>query len=673
MKPVTVYHGQTNKRLAYLQNAHNVKYQQFTTALWTASFCLPSSDVKNKYCAAFNLVELWDVDEGGDDRYVGLFRIMPSVAEDITSTAVIQYTLEHVLGTLLDDVMIGWHEIGNLDAPTSMCIAYVLNQQITTRWMLEQCDYSHEYLYGWQDENLLSALYSIVAPFTETDYYWDFDTKVFPWRLRLKQTSKIPKTDIRHKKNLLGITKTVDPSNLVTRLYCYGSGEGDNKLTIANVNNGLPYLDSPNISKYGVLSTIWTDEKITVEESLLTVGTAMLKKLEEPTVSYDLDIQTVKKAADLQIGDVVRMVHDTLDENMVVIKLTKDNLSGAPNTGKIVLGSGTTDITSSVADLAERQRISETYSQGAESIFTDSFYDNADVENPSEIRFSIPQNAIHVNEIAFSVKLTEFRAYSRATQGGGANSVTTQDGGSINTTSSEGGEAQTTSLGGGDFAQTSGSSGGGITTSLGGGSDVISSKTGGQSSSTETYDIGSGYGNAVWGDAWSLNGVTSTVDDHSHKVHVHQHPHKHKFELPGHTHEIDLPQHTHNVVINNHTHSIILPTHTHSVLIPNHTHKVFVESHSHSVSLPNHVHQIEYGIYKGPKATKMTILLDDKEIGVYEGSVTDLNLIEHMTKNANGNILRGDHTITIIPDSLTRIEAMFLIRLFTNNRGGGQY
>ena len=44
-----------------------------------------------------------------------------------------------------------------------------------------------------------------------------------------------------------------------------------------------------------------------------------------------------------------------------------------------------------------------------------------------------------------------------------------------------------------------------------------------------------------------------------------------------------------------------------------------------------------------------------------------------MSKDANGDILRGQHTTRIVPNGLTRIECTFQIRLFTNAHGGGQY
>lgn len=70
---------------------------------------------------------------------------------------------------------------------------------------MEECDYTNQFVYEFEDQNLLSALLSVPKMLTE-DYYWGFNTQFFPWGLSLK-VSIIPVTDIRYKKNITGIRK----------------------------------------------------------------------------------------------------------------------------------------------------------------------------------------------------------------------------------------------------------------------------------------------------------------------------------------------------------------------------------------------------------------------------------------------------------------------------------
>ena len=94
---------QNRERLAFLQNAFDIGYVKSLNSLWTACFSLPAKDPKNKHCQPFNLVELYD----GSER-VELFRI---IGEDLvrSTQAVRVYNCEHVMATLLDDVLYKYH------------------------------------------------------------------------------------------------------------------------------------------------------------------------------------------------------------------------------------------------------------------------------------------------------------------------------------------------------------------------------------------------------------------------------------------------------------------------------------------------------------------------------------------------------------------------------------
>lgn len=758
-KTIAVYEGYgARKRLAYLQNAYNISFTKTTTALWTGSFSLPYSDPKTKYCQAFNLVDIWDIDASGEDKYIGLFRISPRTESTLGTDANIEYKLEHVLSTLLDDTMIGYHEFGNAGVYTANSIGYILSNQSEKRWSLGQCDYAHQYLYGWQDENLLSALFSITQPFEETDYYWDFETRGYPWILNLRKTNKTPVTDIRYKKNLNGLIRTVDPSNLTTRLYCYGYGDGDNTLGISEVNNGLPYIQSPNVEQYGVITQTWTDERFTIAESLLANGRALLASLDHPVVTYDIDIQTIYAAGDLDIGDTIRVVSEDLDELMIVKDISKDDVTGAPKAGKVVLGQGTIDISSSLADLAERQRISETYSQGSESMIMDSFADNASTEYPVEFPFTIPDNVVHVNEILFSCDLKNFRAYSRAVDGGGNGGNTTLAGG-VTVDSVSSGSVNRATLGAAftntkvqgrtpeastavwegwdtmtsDILEPKADDAtpqyeiGGIKNVLAdtvdpdhlilhnhgipvyddpinGGLGVVMVPTTPDGRGTlvgefdpstsgfigvitegkSTFDEGRVFGTVGGGATYLVdpNGDLIAKDPNTGVLLVSPWEPDPLYNIPRglfgtlnisvassgvlnsgnhvhivskndlkHGHLVSVPPHKHNVPGVDHEHPIKDFMHTHPLNIDQHTHKVRLQNHAHSWVLPNHTHNLRFGIYTGPIANGMEIYLDDLLVGSYPNSrsVSNVNLIPHMSKKANGEIYRGRHIIRIVP------------------------
>ena len=504
MKQIAIFDAVTRKRLCYLQNAYAIGYTKENGKLWTARFSLPLSDPKRKHCRYFNLVEVFD-----GDRYVGLFRIMP--ADDTRENEnASTYECEHVLATLMDDVLLGWHEIGNIGVFTRTVLEYILSKQTTQRWVLGECDFTRQYLYGWENENLLTAFFSVPQPFTD-EYRWEYDTTVYPWTLHLKYAPEDPKADLRYKKNMIGVTKHTDPGQLCTRLYAYGYGEGVNALNFSELNNGKPYLDSEEMGNYGLIARIWKDERYQDSQSLLDAARAMLARLERPLVSYDVSGVHAGRLAECEPGDIVRVVdqEEGTDAYSRIVSIDKGDVTGASKTANVTIANEKQTIASSVADLADRQRIESVYSQGSTSLFADSFYDNCSPQYPAQMRFFVPENAVHINQVVLDARAVAFRGYTQAVQGGGAYNETTLGGG---------GATKALVVDGGYYADTSSQIEGRV--------------------NVPGFTLG------------PL--TTGTAENHSHTMPYHFHvPY-----MQGHSHNVDLPAHTHGLNIPNHTHGV---------------------------------------------------------------------------------------------------------------------
>lgn len=136
--PIKIYDEKMNL-LASLENAFDVSYELPVNALWTASFSLPKDDPKTQHIKEFNYVELFD-----GDRRVDLFRVMPQeMVRD--SQATITVECEHVLATLIDDVLFQYHQIGGLGVYSNEVVRYVLDRQTTPRWKLVECDFERQF------------------------------------------------------------------------------------------------------------------------------------------------------------------------------------------------------------------------------------------------------------------------------------------------------------------------------------------------------------------------------------------------------------------------------------------------------------------------------------------------------------------------------------------------
>jgi len=668
MKYIAIRDAVSRKRRAYLENAYNIGYTTEYGTLWTARFSLPLGDKKRKHCRYFNLVELFDGDE-----YVGLFRIMP-MADTHGGESFATYECEHVQATLMDDVLLGWHEIGNIGVFTREVLAYILAQQTTQRWVLGDCDFDHQYLYGWEDENLLAALFSVPKPFAG-EYRWEFDTTAFPWTLHLRRAPDEVAADLRYRKNMIGITKSVDPSQLCTRLYAYGYGEGVNALNITSLNGGLPYIDSPNMAEYGLVARIWKDGRYQDAQSLYDAARAMLARLERPLVSYEVSGVHAGRFAKCVPGDMVRVVdpEEGTDVFSRIVSISKSDVTGAAKTVTVKIANESRSIASSVADLADRQRVESVYSQGAVSLFSDSFYDNCSPQRPARMRFYIPENAVHVNQVLLAVEAASFRGYTQATQGGGASNSTSSSGGGSNQTSSSGGGSNQTSGSGGGSNPTSSSGGGSTpTSSSGGNSNPTTPSGGGSVAQSYAGQYTSGSIRYSSGGSYATNYVrTSTnTDNHTHQVSIE--PHFHIVDVAPHTHTVSVPAHTHTVSVPAHTHTVSVPSHDHSIVIQNHIHTVNVPAHTHGFNIPDHTHAVTYGIYEGTSASTLTLRVNGKTVDTYGGSIESVNIVPYMGSGSAGKIPRGWHTIEIVPNVLTRVECNLSVQLFANSRGGSQ-
>lgn len=624
-------YDQNMKEQARLENAYDISYTMKLNALCTCSFKLPKDDKKTAYCQPFYFVELFDSGER-----VELFRILPqTITTDEASY--IEYQCEHVLATLMDDVMFKYHQIGNNGVYTDRVIRYVLDHQEVKRWKLGDCDFRRQFEYKWENENLLASLFSIPKPFVEK-YKWTFETTGYPWTLSLKKIDNKAKSDIRYRKNLVGIEKTVDPTNIVTRLYALGFGEGDNQLDFAKINGGKAYIEK-NVAKYGLKSSILTDRRFESPETLLAYAKAMLDGLSEPYISYkvntvDLSIVDKRKYSEFKVGDIVSIKDEDFGDDKLfpIISITKKDVKGSPYDISLEIANKKQDISGSISDLMERARINDTYAQGATNLMQMAFVDNADPKYPAKFKFYIPNEMARINKLILNYTLEPFRAYSKATKGGGKVSDTTSSGGGDWTsTESGGGDWTSTDSGGGDWTSTD-SGGGGYTTS------GVDRYIGG----------GKGHNHGVQNGAVMRDGQGKYMGTF--------------WESGDHEHRIDLP---------NHSHQVRIPSHSHQVRIPSHSHSVRIESHKHQFTIPDHTHDIEYGMYQGSSARSATLRVD----GIYVGNTnTEVDIIPYLSKDKGGRIQRGTwHTVEIVPDGLTRVNASLFIQLFTTSRGGGDY
>ena len=686
-------------KLAILHNAVNLVERIRLNGVSNFSFSLPITDTKNEYCQYFNFIRY----KKGE-----YYRIIGEGRED-HETGLVNYTAEHAIATLIDSCIPNFFQLGGLGMFTAEVIKKILAFQTTKHWVLKECDFARQFEYGIDKENLLASLFSVSNRFADR-YQWIFNTKVYPFEVSLKRfdENKPVKVKIIKGHNRLTLTKQTDSKNLCTRLYAFGAGEGINQLDIASINGGKQYLQSSQeyIERFGLIEKIWIDRRYTVQESLLESAQVMLNELQEPYVEYETEV-----IEPIEIGEVV----DIVGHMKTYVVETETYYNEVPKR-YIKIANKPQDIAGSIADLADRQRIEMTYSQGATQVYAAQSADNADAQNPFTISLFIPNEMININSVFAKIKLENFRAYNtnlisggvnKSSSAGGAQTKTSSSGGA--TTSSSGG-ATTTSSGG----ATTSSSGGGTNTSAGaGGASTTTSGSGGQTTSGSSSNTTSGTtavtagsvqieddrtnigkhnhglttGNRVMQStptAWTAPSGGGTVTGgtfsawtasgaHNHGSHSHDISHTHS--LQTHTHSVTIQNHTHSITINNHTHTIgdhthSIGSHTHS--IGSHTHDITISEHTHTVDT-SHTHNITPAITRFGNPTGFALLINGVVKANFDGRDAEINLTEYLV-TADRKIPRGQWiTIGVRPtgsdNGIAYTSVAYNIQGFCQSRG----
>ena len=609
------------KRVAVLQNAYNIKEEQTINQIYTLSFEIPSDDAKLSFCQPFTYYRY------GDGKQ--LYRQIKNPKKN-SEVNIDTISCEHVIATLCDNVMFGAHTYGGEGTHTREAIDYILSFQTEQNWVLGECDFDFAYEYNWEEENLLNALYSIPEVFADP-YIWTFDTRVHPWRVNLKRldVNARPSYYIRAKTNLISDSAEIDYTNICTRLYPLGYGEGINQLNIRDVNDGKPYLDAPAavIAKYGIKEKVLVDRKFEDAETLKAYGQTVLDAMITPAISRKFNVVDLYPltSADIDHAEVGKICKLTGDNTYAYVTKTTRTLDQAGDL-QIDLSTKATDVVAQIADLADRVRIEAVYAQGATQLYQHSKDANATPDKGMIISLYFPAEMKQINKVLLRLKLNKFRSYSTTTETNEWREQSTQNGGgTVRTTSSSGGVSK---------QETSGPSSTSTTSSGGAGSDIMTSRTALEGNTGYTDVTGAAY-------------------------------HRHFWSHSGHSHSIDKSKfsHTHGM---SHTHKI-------DIDVPNHTHTLELPDHYHYISLAPHKHDIAAGIYESGNPTSCDIFVNGEKRAVVDSTSYNDDITMWLLGN-DGLVPRNRWIdMEIVPDDNAYVVASVFIQGFVQSRGGGNY
>ncbi len=311
--------------------------------LSTAEMTLPDSDPA---VAVRDLVHLYD--ESGS---VGIFRVV-SIDTEAGLTRTI--SLEHALCTLSDALVPAM----TMNHPVRTALYSLLAHQTPTYWQLGDVDVPEgtTVVFSTGHENLLTALMRLIS-LLPGDIIPVFDQTALPWTLHLRRPDDSDACEGRIQRNLCGIRVNTDSSDLCTRVYPYGAGEGMARINLRPLT-GTEYLDSPATSTWGIISRSFTSNSIFDASTLRAVAEKYLARHSVPTVSVeaeaiDLSHATGEGIDSFRLGRLCRLIwHEagiTLQER--IIAMTKPDVFGKPGQVTLTLCNHIHDVADEIADM----------------------------------------------------------------------------------------------------------------------------------------------------------------------------------------------------------------------------------------------------------------------------------------------------------------------------------
>jgi len=219
-----------------------------------------------------------------------------SVFNSRTST----YTLEHVINTLRDISIFGEVKPGDIagDSGARTCTAkqaaqYVLGRQ--SIWTLGDFEYTDSAPYSFNGDDLFSAMEKITS--TLDDPCWEYDLSSLPFKLHIRHISTADACEMRMGRNIATMRRTIDRTNMYTRIYPIGK---------KNLHIAGDYL-SQNEGVWGRKDKVETDQSQETEAMLRLWALDRLKRHCEPIVTItigglDLSRETGEDLDRLTIG-----------------------------------------------------------------------------------------------------------------------------------------------------------------------------------------------------------------------------------------------------------------------------------------------------------------------------------------------------------------------------------
>lgn len=412
---------------------------------------------------------------------------------------------------------------------------------------------------------------------------------------------------------IVELERTSNAFDLISRVYPFGAGDGQARLTLAAGSDAAPtgytvdrvanYLKrDASEAAYGRIERYvqWkevspisnTDADLQAAANALQAAAyAYLSRTSEPYESYRLRVAKLEQV--IEPGQTLRVIYDEWDAGYHAIAINADLvvLESTAEVNKdgirtVALQVATADRwpvgdQGQIVSQLQQASIFQAHPQMSPNTYTTHYQPHLDADTPATIRFRLGREVVQVQEVALEFQLPGLISTVKTIAG-------------VTTTTAGGGAATVTSASGGSSTPTSGA--GGAATPTSGASSASSSASGGDHNHVLDIHAVPPYANDTPLYLDTGDRVLTAGDHNDYTFHT-------SGSEGAHSHDIT---HTHTVTIGDHTHAVTIVAHTHDVVVPNHTHDL------------TPVISTSYGIYEA--GAPSTFVIGDLEFQVNDGS-----------------------------------------------------
>ncbi|HFU7087217.1 TPA: phage tail spike protein [Bacillus cereus] len=187
----------------------------------------------------------------------------------------------------------------------------------------------------------------------------------------LERVGEEKDTEIKIAKNLISMSRDVNPTEIITRLTPLGTRiESENedatdaseaRLTIASINNGIPYIDDvEGIKEFGVQGGFITWDDVTVVENLFSKGKEWLRNQKSIVTQYTIsavDLYLIGLDIDsFEVGNSHPVINTVMgiDESLRIVGKTLD--INSPQISGLTIGEQLKTINQYQSDLNKSSR-----------------------------------------------------------------------------------------------------------------------------------------------------------------------------------------------------------------------------------------------------------------------------------------------------------------------------